>query len=165
MPRYFHKELVSNPIILKNGYAVQWESVGDDEGVIQTAKEDVAAMLKEFETARRGGVREITQEGYEQLKKKPVQDSPRRPSMSEPWIQDVPRLAGLRTEVPVAVGGELPRPAVQPAFSTPANPGPPGAGHIKPPLSVAGIDPTANRPKAVKAETTPVAESTKPPPP
>jgi hypothetical protein len=159
MPRYYHKELVSNPVTLSNGYGVHWESIGNDEGVIRIDKDDVATLFQELANARRGGVREINEAEYEDLKKKVVQGSLQKPPrrLGDPWIPEAPRLLVRDDGLPVAVGAN-------PQTSPVVNPLAQATTHIKPPLSIAGIDPKANRPKAVKAAHTPITDLPKSPP-
>ena len=68
--RYFVKEIVSNPIRLKSGRPVPWEEVGDDTGVIST---NDPSLIEELESAAKrqvGGIRAVTLEEFEDVKKK-----------------------------------------------------------------------------------------------
>jgi hypothetical protein len=145
--RFFHKALVSNPVVLSSGRGIRWESIGGDEGVVSLNQEDVIKELKDAEGARRGGVREVTQQEYEELKKKAGPQSLPSPRLGDPWREPNPPTIIRQGLEDVVGGGRQP----QPRINTPPEPPPKDmTPHIKPPLSFGSAGAT-NRPKATKA--------------
>lgn len=69
--KYYKKELLSNRLALPNGKGVQFEPVGTDTGVIATEDPGLSAELDKAAAAGRGGVVEITEQIYQELKKNP----------------------------------------------------------------------------------------------
>jgi hypothetical protein len=68
--RYFFKSIISNPIHLPNGKAIQFIHIGADEGIIETEDTATTEALTERIRERRGGVAELTKERYDELLKK-----------------------------------------------------------------------------------------------
>ena len=140
--RFFHKAILSNPVALKSGRRIPWESIGGDNGVIALEVEEVAAELDELIKARRGGVREIDSEEFEELKKKADPSSLPRSGLKDPWIDpNPPKIARLGVEDAV-VGGSHNQPP--PKINEPP-PQRDSTEHTKPPMSF------GSRPKSVKA--------------
>ena len=155
---YFRKEILSNRIVLKTRNP-QWESVGNDEGILATDSDELVAELGVMADVGRGGVIRITAEEYEELKKKPASPSPQRPRLGDPWQDPSPLRTSIRNlDLPVA-GGAKPPPMVTPEGKV-VNPGPSlppdqEGEPIKPPLSFAAAGPKPARPKATKATKSP----------
>lgn len=69
-PKFYKKELVSNRLSLPNGRAVAFEQIGGtDSGVLATTDAGLSAELDKAAGARRGGVTQITEQQYQELKK------------------------------------------------------------------------------------------------
>ena len=157
--KFFHKAILSNPVILKSGRRVPWDSIGGDNGVIGVEQEELADELQELIKARRGGVREITSEEFEELKKKADPYSPPRPTLRDPWIDPNPPKIARQGVEDAVVGGSHQQPA--PKINEPPPPRD-STEHIKPPMSF------GSRPKAVKApapKASPPSAATPPEPP
>jgi len=77
MMRYFLKELVSNKLFLPNGARVPFEDVGDDTGILATSDGFIISEMEKAIHRHVGGVIEIDQAQYEDLKK-----NPRKPARS-----------------------------------------------------------------------------------
>lgn len=68
---YFHKEILSNAVY-HNGKPLPFVPVEDANGILQTDDTELAAKLTDMAARRVGGIRVLTQEQYEELKKKPT---------------------------------------------------------------------------------------------
>lgn len=151
---YFRKEILSNRIVLKTRQP-QWESVGNDEGALATDNEDLIRELGEMADRGRGGVVRISEEEYEELKKKPVSQSRARPRLGEAWHDpNPPRTTSPKLDLPVAGGTRvqsLTMPEEGAVKTEPNPPPPPKEEPIKPPLSFAAAGPKPAKPKATKA--------------
>lgn len=83
MPRaYFLKEILSNPVFLKDGRKIAFEDFGDDKGGITTEDEGLIAELRASQIKRRGGIIETDQGGFADAKKKASANASRRASQS-----------------------------------------------------------------------------------
>ena len=73
MPKlYFKKSLIFNPVRLKSGAVVKWNRYNRADGVVETDNEEEVAALKKLSETGALGVKEITKEEFEELKKKPI---------------------------------------------------------------------------------------------
>ena len=105
---FFKKTILSNPIATSKGYRIQFQPIGDDEGVIALEDETVIAELKDMAERRVGGVIEVTREQFDELKKKDEFVSQPKPRLSDPpqWpkatldIRDGAAAVGVSREVP-----------------------------------------------------------------
>lgn len=71
--KYYKKELVSNRLALPNGKRVGFTQIdGTDTGVLATEDEGLITELGKAIASQRGGVIEIDQQTYEDLKKNPL---------------------------------------------------------------------------------------------
>lgn len=68
---YFHKEILSNAVY-HNGKPLPFVPVEDANGILQTDDAELAAKLTDMAARRVGGIRVLTPEQYEELKKKPT---------------------------------------------------------------------------------------------
>lgn len=70
--KFYKKELVSNRLSLPNGRAVKFDQIGEtDTGVLATTDTGLSAELDKAVAAKRGGVVEITEQQFQELKKNP----------------------------------------------------------------------------------------------
>lgn len=70
--KFYKKELFSNRLSLPNGKKVAFEQVGNsDTGIIATSDPGLSAELDKAVAARRGGVIEINEAQFQELKKNP----------------------------------------------------------------------------------------------
>ncbi len=70
--KFYKKELISNRLALPNGRAVKFDQVGDsDTGTLATADSGLIGELEKAVAAGRGGVTEITEAQFQDLKKNP----------------------------------------------------------------------------------------------
>lgn len=152
MKAFFKKEILSNPVYI-GGTGIRWENIGHDMGIIAIEAEGGVNGLREMVRQQRGGVIEIDEAEYEELKKKAEPDSQPKPRLSEPALDpQPPRVARLNVE-PVAEGGRTkPHQPQEPVHKQESQ-------HFKPPLSSAGVDDKGNRPTKTKADKTPIAPS------
>lgn len=173
---YFFKELVSNAARLSDGREAQFESIGDDNGILQTEDAELIKMLGDLIANRRGGIVRIDKERYEELvKKKPGGPLPSRPRMSDPpappkvtALPDSRKLAPVvgaaaRGPIPDAIKQPKPRsdaPTVKlPGFGVPPDFGTPSS---PPPAEAPSGDAAVNRP--VPKKVAPSAPQPPPPP-
>lgn len=130
MPHYFKKDNLGNPIKL-NGAVVVFERSGENNGVrvVQDGEVELLALLNGYADARKMGVRRISPENYESLKKKPGRITP-PPSLLPP-VRVFDRESALPKEsrtppaplkTPLAVGV-----AVSPTPPPPSGPPKPSA--------------------------------------
>src|SRR5688572_26446787 len=88
--KFYKKELISNRLALPNGKGVKFEQVGGSEtGVIATQDEGLIAELNKAATAGRGGVIEITEQQYQELKKNPPVGRSRMRSLNAQSIRQL----------------------------------------------------------------------------
>lgn len=155
--RYFLKELISNKVWSTKGYAIPFEDIGDDTGLLVT---NHPGLIEEIEIAisrRRGGIREILESEVEEVKKKAYDHQMHRNELSTNRF-DKARVASTRPFNPnpspanaLAVGAEVAKPA----------PVPPG----QPLDPVPAIDPALLRPKPTKRKLREAAEAISSSPP
>lgn len=87
-PKFYKKELISNKLSLPNGRAVKFDQIGDsDSGVLATTDPGLIAELDKAAAAGRGGVIEITEEQFTELKKNPTVGCSRIRSLSAQSIK------------------------------------------------------------------------------
>jgi len=120
MMRYFLKELVSNKLFLPNGARVPFEDVGDDTGILATSDGFIISEMEKAIHRHVGGVIEIDQAQYEDLKK-----NPRKPARSLNYrderemrrvVQDLQRqLDAARGAAAAVKQQEAARPAQEPS--------------------------------------------------
>lgn len=128
---FFRKTILSNPIATSQGYRIQFQPIGDDEGVIALEDETVIGELKAMATNRVGGVIEITKEEFEELKKKADPASPPKPGLTDPPRWPRPRV-GLQGDAVAVEASKEPGPIQPPATEEPVPQKP--------------VDPGTNRP-------------------
>ena len=69
--RYFKKEIFANRLMLPTGQNVPFELFGSDTGLLSTADQNLIKELEATIARKVGGVLEITEVEYEELKKNP----------------------------------------------------------------------------------------------
>lgn len=87
--KFYKKELLSNRLALPSGKGVQFEPVGTDTGVIATEDPGLTAELDKAASAGRGGVIEITDQQYQELKKNPPVVPSRMRSLNAQSIRQI----------------------------------------------------------------------------
>lgn len=119
---WFRKVLYSQPAWLPDGRQAKFESVGDDEGVAAVMNPEVAALYRTLADKKVGGVIEIDQKEYEELKKKPVIEPRKPPAPFQPLPQQLPKVPPIPDPALVpgrAAAGELPPPPKPPEAAQP----------------------------------------------
>lgn len=141
--RYFLKELVSTPLYLPTGGKIGWEELQGDQGALAT--ED-GALLHQLDMAIRrkvGGVREITAEQYEEVKKN-SQSIPTS-SLNSLNVRDAKRMIEqLQAQIARLEG----RPVVEAGKDTAMRQPPLSPVHESEPLVVPDLEPVVMRPAA-----------------
>lgn len=108
--RYYKKELVSNRLSLPNGKAVQFEQIGGtDSGVLATTDQGLTSELDKAVAARRGGVIEINESQYQELKKNPHVSPSRLKSLDAQSLRQL--LSSQNRERSAAVAAVKPEPS------------------------------------------------------
>lgn len=82
MPRYFKKTLLSNKLCYANGHLALFHDVGGDEGVMATSDPYVIEQLEAAIKHKVGGVSEISEALWDELKKKALTAKPKSLSSS-----------------------------------------------------------------------------------
>lgn len=150
--KYYRKELFSTPLFLSRGVQAPFEPVGNDEGMLATADSSLIFSLANAISRRIGGVYEITEEEYEELKKKET-----------PTKKLSPRWQPLRTAPPqkINLSGQPTSPVHQPK---PKEPAPPAAEPEKSPTPSPAIE-RGKAAKTVKKGKAPDVSDAPPPAP
>lgn len=154
--KYYHKEILSNEARLGDGRPLWFEDIGDGDGILKTDDQTLIDLIKPLTDARRGGVREITADEFEEYsKKKAGSSSPRQPlrRMSDPPAYPNQPMSVDRREAAVAdlLGGSQKRfgfGGAAPEGATQAQP-PPTSAPTPAPTAPSG-DPVVNRPTPKK---------------
>lgn len=125
---WFQKILFSQPAWLPDGRRAKFEPVGDDEGVVAISSEETAALYRSLAQKQIGGVIEIDQATYEELKKKPVV-AQRKPPEFAPQVHPLSRILqpppGAAPVAPVAAGSPTPPAPTPPPPTAPKEVVPP----------------------------------------
>lgn len=88
--KYYKKELLSNRLALPNGKGVQFVQVGNsDTGVMATEDAGLISELDKAAAAGRGGVVEIDEQAYQELKKNPPVAPSRMKSLNAQSIRQL----------------------------------------------------------------------------
>lgn len=72
MKAFFHKLIFSTPCYLSTGSVAPFVGCGDDEGYLATDHEWLKGELRALAARQVGGVSEISEAQFEELKKKPA---------------------------------------------------------------------------------------------
>lgn len=70
--RYFVRELNTVPLTMTGGFTIKFTDAGDSQGVYATTNESVASFLTDMISRHKGGVREVSKDEYDAVKKKPA---------------------------------------------------------------------------------------------
>lgn len=101
--KHFVKELISGPPVRlkvpraggEEFFVVPFEPIGDDMGAFSTEDVPVIALLRKMEKARIQGVREVSADELERVKKASGVNEKRRASLRQQSL-----LGGIRTDTP-----------------------------------------------------------------
>lgn len=89
-PKFYKKELVSNRLALPNGKKVAFDQIGDtDTGLLATADAYLISELDKAAASGRGGVVQITEAQFQELKKNPPGGRSRIRSLSAQSVRQV----------------------------------------------------------------------------
>lgn len=88
--KFYKKELVSNKLGLPGGRAVRFEVIGvSDTGILATEDPGLIAELDKAAASHRGGVVELTEAQYQELKKNPPGERSRIRSLNSQSIRQL----------------------------------------------------------------------------
>ena len=76
---HFKKELAQNPLFRSTGARINFELTGHDIGLLVTDDEELISEIRGMITQQRGGMLEISDEEYADLKKNPLVQKSRKP--------------------------------------------------------------------------------------
>lgn len=80
--RYFKKAIVSTKLYMANGAPAPFEPVGDEHGVLATENSDIIIEMERAMAHQRGGIENLTEGEYQELKKNPPARQSRQSSPS-----------------------------------------------------------------------------------